>query len=514
MNKTVRRLALGLSAVLFCLLLAFLLLLLEGGAEGATIINYPTALWYLLTTLTTVGYGDVYPVTAAGRAIGAVFQILSLGLLVFLLGLLVTALKGKILPKLRLFHARKKDWYIFSAPTEEGLKLSENLKQEQPEAEILFAASSGEEENLSGQVVPFTCGELIARHKGRRKDTVFCIGPDPAENEALAASLSRSGCSIFCLTDHEGEHLPESVTFFDAAECLSRLYWKEHPLTDPAERVVLIGEGPEAEALLLQGLISNVIDPKNAVRYDIFGDFEDFRRNHPVLRKEQPVSLADGTDDVLFFHEEPWNADPALLTAASRIILCFPDERKTRNLVSKLLQHFPLNGQVYGRLGNPYENVICFGSASEIYTPELVMRTALDRTARTMNEIYRRNNPAGKPWEELSEFARRSNLASADHLALKIRYLLKQDADGSISGEQCLKAYGIFENAAPELREACRRIEHSRWLRFHLLNNWSYAPVRDNQKRQHPLILPFDELSAEDQAKDDYAWELLRTLSQ
>ena len=39
MNKTVRRLALGLSAVLFCLLLAFLLLILEGNAEGATITN-------------------------------------------------------------------------------------------------------------------------------------------------------------------------------------------------------------------------------------------------------------------------------------------------------------------------------------------------------------------------------------------------------------------------------------------------------------------------------------------
>jgi voltage-gated potassium channel len=38
------------------------------------------ALWWGLTTMTTVGYGDVYPVTAEGRLAAAVLMILGIGL--------------------------------------------------------------------------------------------------------------------------------------------------------------------------------------------------------------------------------------------------------------------------------------------------------------------------------------------------------------------------------------------------------------------------------------------------
>ena len=58
-------------------------------------------------------------------------------------------------------------------------------------------------------------------------------------------------------------------------------------------------------------------------------------------------------------------------------------------------------------------------------------------------------------------------------------------------------------------KDTCRRIEHMRWNRFHLLNNWQYAETRNNAMRQHPLIRPFDSLSEFDREKDDYAWNLL-----
>jgi voltage-gated potassium channel len=53
---------------------------LEESDPAHNIKTIPDALWWAITTITTVGYGDRYPVTAAGRAIGAGVMILGIGL--------------------------------------------------------------------------------------------------------------------------------------------------------------------------------------------------------------------------------------------------------------------------------------------------------------------------------------------------------------------------------------------------------------------------------------------------
>jgi len=46
----------------------------EGG-ENASIHSFADALWWAVVTITTVGYGDMVPVTAAGRAIAFVLML-------------------------------------------------------------------------------------------------------------------------------------------------------------------------------------------------------------------------------------------------------------------------------------------------------------------------------------------------------------------------------------------------------------------------------------------------------
>jgi voltage-gated potassium channel len=60
---------------------AVFVLNLERGAKGANITDLPTALWWAATTITTVGYGDHYPVTAAGRVVAVALMIIGIGLL-------------------------------------------------------------------------------------------------------------------------------------------------------------------------------------------------------------------------------------------------------------------------------------------------------------------------------------------------------------------------------------------------------------------------------------------------
>jgi voltage-gated potassium channel len=53
----------------------------ERDASGSNIRNFGDAVWWSCTTITTVGYGDHFPVTAAGRAIAVVLMITGIALL-------------------------------------------------------------------------------------------------------------------------------------------------------------------------------------------------------------------------------------------------------------------------------------------------------------------------------------------------------------------------------------------------------------------------------------------------
>jgi voltage-gated potassium channel len=50
----------------------------ERNAPDANITDYGDAVWWAMTTITTVGYGDRFPVTAEGRSIGVVLMIVGI----------------------------------------------------------------------------------------------------------------------------------------------------------------------------------------------------------------------------------------------------------------------------------------------------------------------------------------------------------------------------------------------------------------------------------------------------
>ena len=52
----------------------------EHDAQPEAFRNAFSGLWWAVATLTTVGYGDIYPVTAVGRILGAVIALLGIGM--------------------------------------------------------------------------------------------------------------------------------------------------------------------------------------------------------------------------------------------------------------------------------------------------------------------------------------------------------------------------------------------------------------------------------------------------
>ena len=64
----------------------------ETAAQPERFASVFHSLWWAVVTLTTVGYGDVYPVTAGGRAFTFLVLMLGLGVVAFPTGLIASAL--------------------------------------------------------------------------------------------------------------------------------------------------------------------------------------------------------------------------------------------------------------------------------------------------------------------------------------------------------------------------------------------------------------------------------------
>lgn len=77
--------------ILIVILLNYLLVFVEGSDPDTSIKSFSDAMWYMIITLTTVGYGDLYPVTTFGKMIGYIFVFGSLGVL----GYLISTLSSK-----------------------------------------------------------------------------------------------------------------------------------------------------------------------------------------------------------------------------------------------------------------------------------------------------------------------------------------------------------------------------------------------------------------------------------
>ena len=70
--------------------------LLERHIQPEHFGSIPAALWWAVSTLTTVGYGDVVPVTPAGKVLGGVMMFFGLGMFALPIGIIATAFAQEV----------------------------------------------------------------------------------------------------------------------------------------------------------------------------------------------------------------------------------------------------------------------------------------------------------------------------------------------------------------------------------------------------------------------------------
>ncbi len=79
--------------IVLALVAGFLIVPIERGA--GPIQDIEDGLWWVITTISSVGYGDMVPVTTLGRILGAMLQVLGFVMLSLLLGMMTFALNKK-----------------------------------------------------------------------------------------------------------------------------------------------------------------------------------------------------------------------------------------------------------------------------------------------------------------------------------------------------------------------------------------------------------------------------------
>ncbi|MEK6537062.1 MAG: RyR domain-containing protein, partial [Actinomycetota bacterium] len=104
-------------------------------------------------------------------------------------------------------------------------------------------------------------------------------------------------------------------------------------------------------------------------------------------------------------------------------------------------------------------------------------------------------NSSLRPWGELPEDLKDSNRAQVADIPNKLRSL----------GYELAPGHGIRPSEIPigdAQIEVLAIREHSRWMADCLRHNWTYAPRRDNARKHHELLVPWEKLSEPQKDKD------------
>ena len=117
----------------------------EHEAQEDQFPNILATFWWAVATLTTVGYGDVYPITPAGKILGGVIAVLGIGLVALPTGILSSAFVDKM--------ERKKEGE--ESPSDSG---GETPKIGSPPKH--FCEHCGKELGSDGRPLDGNCGDV------------------------------------------------------------------------------------------------------------------------------------------------------------------------------------------------------------------------------------------------------------------------------------------------------------------------------------------------------------------
>jgi hypothetical protein len=118
------------------------------------------------------------------------------------------------------------------------------------------------------------------------------------------------------------------------------------------------------------------------------------------------------------------------------------------------------------------------------------------RLARLVHEQYVAaypdpRDPARRPWSELSDFYRESNIRQVTSVIAGVGAVGRRFSTSS-SDESAPSSQAI---------DVMARLEHESWFHFMRSHGWRWASTRDRLRRRHPALVPWSELPEDSREK-------------
>ena len=337
--------------------------------------------------------------------------------------------------------------------------------------------------------------------------------------------LARDGDAMEALAHEYGVTHTRVISAEEAA--VRRLHERRPPFLAAIERghtrlhSVIFGWTEASEAVLRDTLLSSLTSDLGKPRCTIF--CANPRENAAALALSAPElsEVADITFEGGIVAGEPHFLPADQLRAitaqdpVSRFYVCFDDQRD--NLVTAFRLTALVRAEGWNACGiYRFENVrtgsgidapedcdrpIGFGHAEDVAVGLGIVGDTPDRLARALHQAYRdaapADAPANTPWDELDEDLRAANRRNIVHLPAKLHSAGAQVR----SGDAVLPSFPELEEGSA-LLEKLAELEHDRWMAERRLAGWRHAVTRDDRRRLHPDLVPYEDLSEKARSYD------------
>jgi voltage-gated potassium channel Kch len=518
--------------------------------RNAAVKDFGDSLWWALVTMTTVGYGDIVPTTAAGRVFGAFLMFTGIGAL----GISTAAIAAYLIrfDQIDAVRIRRmREHVVICGLGTAGLVLAQAFRGDGHSVVVV------ERDETNPHIRP--CRDMGAavlvgdasRHEtlrrarlDRAKHLVVVCGSDGnnVEIAAQARALPRGGkralsCSTqildpelwYALRAWElGGRDGFRLEFFNLSELGARALLARHPpFHAPAAgadgsgnqmrpHVLLVGAGALSQHLIrhMVRLWQEIATPPAAplritlIDTDTAAVHAHLHHRHPELHAL--ATLTSYSIDLRSpqFQRAEFLFDESGRCTVTHAYVCIEDEGLALSTALLLVNHLRtfrvpvvvrMNRQAglaallraVGTTGDrSFEHLHVFSLLEQAYQPELVLRGTNEVLARALHQNYLRHaapdHPAAVAWDALPQEVKDANRTQADDIAAKF------DTIGChIVPLTALEADSFA--LTPAEVERLATMEHERWLAERRALGWTAGP-RDPEKKTNPNLVAWEDL--------------------